>query len=45
MASAAAARLLHEDIPPEMSRSHLRFARIAYGGLALADKAKAALRR
>jgi len=45
LASAAAARLLREDIPPEMSRSQLRFARFAYGGLALADRAKAALRR
>ena len=45
LASAAAARLLREDIPPEMSRAQLRFARLAYGGLALADKAKAALRR
>jgi radical SAM superfamily enzyme YgiQ (UPF0313 family) len=45
LASAAAARLLQEDIPPEMSRGQLRLARVAYGGLALADKAKAALRR
>jgi anaerobic magnesium-protoporphyrin IX monomethyl ester cyclase len=45
LASAAAARLLHEDIPPEMSRAQLRFARLAYGGLALADRAKAAIRR
>ena len=45
LASAAAARLLREDIPPEMSRAQLRFARLAYGGLALADRAKAALRR
>ena len=45
LTSAAAARLLQEDIPPEMSRSQLRIARLAYGGLALADKAKAALRR
>ena len=45
LASAAAARLLREDIPPEMSRGQLRFARLAYGGLALADRAKAALRR
>jgi len=45
LASAAAARLLREDIPPEMSRSQLRFARLAYGGLALADRARAALRR
>ncbi len=45
LASAAAARLLREEVPPEMSRAQLRFARLAYGGLALADKAKSALRR
>jgi hypothetical protein len=45
LASVAAARLLDEDVPPEMSRRQLRFARLAYGGLALADRAKAALRR
>jgi hypothetical protein len=45
LASTAAGRLLREDMPPEMSRAQLRFARVAYGGLALADKAKAALRR
>jgi hypothetical protein len=45
LASAAAARLLREDVPPDMSRTQLRFARLAYGGLALADRAKAALRR
>src|SRR4051794_35996027 len=45
LASAAAARLLREDVPPEMSRAQLRFARLAYGGLALADRAKSALRR
>jgi radical SAM superfamily enzyme YgiQ (UPF0313 family) len=45
LASAAARRLLREDIPPEMSRAQLRFARLAYGGLALADRAKSALRR
>ncbi len=45
LASAAAARLLREETPPEMSRAQLRFARFAYGGLALADRAKAALRR
>jgi len=45
LASAAARRLLKEDMPPEMSRAQLRFARLAYGGLALADRAKAALRR
>ena len=45
LASTAAARLLREDVPPEMSRAQLRFARLAYGGLALADRAKAVLRR
>ena len=45
LASAAAARLLREEIPPEMSRAQLRFARLAYGGLALADRAKSVLRR
>jgi hypothetical protein len=45
LASAAARRLLKEDVPREMSRAQLRFARLAYGGLALADRAKAALRR
>jgi radical SAM superfamily enzyme YgiQ (UPF0313 family) len=45
LASAAAGRLLREDVPPEMSRAQLRFARVAYGGLALADRAKAALSR
>ena len=45
LASSAAARLLREDVPPEMSRAQLRFARLAYGGLALAHRAKAALRR
>jgi radical SAM superfamily enzyme YgiQ (UPF0313 family) len=45
LASAAAARLLREEIPPAMSRTQLRFARFAYGGLALADRAKSALRR
>ena len=45
LASAAAARLLQEDMPPEMSRAQLRLARLAYGGLALADRAKSALRR
>ena len=44
-AAAAAARLLREDVPPEMSRAQLRFARLAYGGLAIADRAKTALRR
>ena len=45
LASAAARRLLREDIPPEMSRAQLRLARVAYGGLALADRAKSVLRR
>jgi pyruvate-formate lyase-activating enzyme len=45
LASAAARRLLKEDVPPEMSRAQLRFARLAYGGLALADRAKSVLRR
>jgi hypothetical protein len=45
LAATAARRLLQEDIPPEMSRNQLRFARVAYGGLALADRARAALRR
>lgn len=45
LASTAAARLLQENIPPEMSRAQLRLARLAYGGLALADRAKSALRR
>ena len=45
LASSAAARLLREDIPPEMSRGQLRFARLAYGSLALADRAKSVLRR
>ena len=45
LASSAAARLLREDMPAEMSRAQLRFARLAYGGLALADRAKSALRR
>jgi radical SAM superfamily enzyme YgiQ (UPF0313 family) len=45
LASAAARRLLREDVPPEMSRAQLRFAHLAYGGLALADRAKSALRR
>ena len=40
LASAAASRLLQEDVPPEMSRAQLRFARLAYGGLALADRAR-----
>jgi hypothetical protein len=40
LASAAAARLLREDVPPEMSRAQLRLARVAYGGLALADRAR-----
>ena len=44
-AETIAACLLREDVPPEMSRAQLRFARLAYGGLALADRAKAVLRR
>jgi hypothetical protein len=40
LASTAAARLLREDVPPEMSRAQLRFARLAYGSLALADRAR-----
>jgi radical SAM superfamily enzyme YgiQ (UPF0313 family) len=40
LASAAAGRLLREEVPPEMSRAQLRFARFAYGGLALADRAR-----
>lgn len=45
LASAAARRLLREDVPPEMSRAQLRFARLAYGSLAVVDRAKSALRR
>ena len=45
LASSAAGRLLREDVPSEMSRAQLHFARLAYGGLALADRAKAVLRR
>jgi radical SAM superfamily enzyme YgiQ (UPF0313 family) len=45
LASVAAARLLRDELPPEMSRGQLRVARLAYGGLALADRAKAVLRR
>ena len=45
LASAAAARLLREEMPPEMSRAQLRFARLAYGGLAVADRFGARLRR
>jgi hypothetical protein len=45
LASAAAGRLLQEDVPPEMSRAQLRLARFAYGGLALADRARSVLRR
>ena len=40
LASAAAGRLLQEDVPPEMSRAQLRLARLAYGSLALADRAR-----
>ena len=32
-------------MPPPMSRRQLRLAHLAYGGLALADRAKSALRR
>ena len=39
LASAAAGRLL-QDVPPEMSRAQLRFARLAYGGLAVVDRAR-----
>jgi hypothetical protein len=45
LAAAAAGRLLREDIPPEMSRAQLRFARVAYGGLAVADRLGARFRR
>jgi len=45
LASSAAARLLREEIPPEMSRAQLRFARLAYSGLALADRLGGRLRR
>lgn len=45
LAAAAARRLLHEDVPPEMSRAQLRFARLAYGGLAVVDRARSVLRR
>lgn len=45
LASAAAGRLLQEDMPPEMSRAQLRFARLAYGGMALADRAKSFIAR
>ena len=42
LASAAVKRLLAEgDVPAPMSRRQLRFAHLAYGGLALADRAKA----
>jgi hypothetical protein len=45
LAAAAVSRLLREDVPPDMSRSQLRLARLAYGGLAVVDRAKSALRR
>jgi hypothetical protein len=46
LAAAAIKRLLAEDdVPAPMSRRQLRLARLAYGGLALADRAKYALRR
>ena len=46
LASTAVKRLLAEEsIPAPMSRRQLRLAHLAYGGLALADRAKSALRR
>jgi radical SAM superfamily enzyme YgiQ (UPF0313 family) len=45
LAAAAVSRLLREDVPAEMSRGQLRLARIAYGSLAVVDRAKSALRR
>jgi hypothetical protein len=46
LASTAVKRLLaEEDVPAPMSRRQLRLAHLAYGGLALADRAKTALRR
>jgi radical SAM superfamily enzyme YgiQ (UPF0313 family) len=46
LASLAVKRLLREEeIPPEMSRRQLRLAHLAYGGLALADRARAVVRR
>ena len=46
LASVAVKRLLaEEEVPAPMSRRQLRLAHLAYGGLALADRAKSALRR
>jgi radical SAM superfamily enzyme YgiQ (UPF0313 family) len=46
LASTAVKRLLaEEEVPAPMSRRQLRLAHLAYGSLALADKAKSALRR
>ncbi|HET7856252.1 MAG TPA: radical SAM protein [Gaiellaceae bacterium] len=45
LAATAVSRLLREDVPPDMSRRQLRLARLAYGGLAVVDRAKSALRR
>jgi anaerobic magnesium-protoporphyrin IX monomethyl ester cyclase len=46
LASTAVKRLLaEEEVPAPMSRRQLRLAHLAYGGLALADRAKTALRR
>ena len=46
LASTAVKRLLaEEEMPAPMSRRQLRLAHLAYGGLALADRAKTALRR
>jgi radical SAM superfamily enzyme YgiQ (UPF0313 family) len=45
LAAAAVSRLLQEGVPPEMSRAQLRLARLAYGGLAVVDRAKSVLRR
>jgi radical SAM superfamily enzyme YgiQ (UPF0313 family) len=45
LAAAAVSRLLREDVPPDMSRAQLRLARLAYGGLAVVDRARSALRR
>jgi hypothetical protein len=45
LAAAGVSRLLREEVPAEMSRGQLRLARIAYGSLAVVDRAKSALRR
>jgi radical SAM superfamily enzyme YgiQ (UPF0313 family) len=46
LASRAVKRLLaEEEVPAPMSRRQLRLAHLAYGSLALADRAKSALRR